>query len=90
MNSIYDALSPDTAAEVQQLARLIYETRENRRAVLAAAGADDPAQLIERIAAGELAEHPAYEHYLAARILTDTHQAARQAMAQRLQEVNGR
>lgn len=89
MNSIYDALPPDAATEVQQLARLIYESREHRRAVLEAAGAGSAEELLERIAQGTVAEHPAYEHYLAARVLADTHDAARQAMAQMLKEVNG-
>ncbi len=90
MNSIYDAMPPDAATEVQLLARLIYETRENRRAVLEAAGADSADALLEHIAQGTIAEHPAYEHYLAARILADTHDAAREAMTQMLKEVNRR
>lgn len=90
MDSIYDTLPPEAAMEVQQLARLIYETRENRRSVLAAAGAASAEELLAHIAAGTVAEHPAYEHYLAARILADTHDAARQAMTQMLKEVNAR
>lgn len=90
MDSIYDALPPEAAMEVQQLARLIYETREHRRTVLAAAAAASPEELLEGIAAGTAAEHPAYEHYLAARILGDTHEAARAAMVQLLKEANAR
>ncbi|MBN8442203.1 MAG: hypothetical protein J0M28_10980 [Thauera sp.] len=88
MGLIYDQLPPDAAMHAQQLSRLIYETRENRRKVLDAAGVADEDALLHRIAAGELAEHPAYEHYLAARILADTHQAARAAIAELLQEAN--
>ncbi len=88
MNSIYDNLDADTSMAVQQLARLIYETRENRRKVLDAMGATAEDELLGRIASGEVPEHPAYEHYLAARILHETHEAARLTMADKLKEVN--
>ncbi len=88
MDPIFDALPPDDALDLQRVTRLIYETRENRRAVLAAMGAADEAELLARIAAGTIDEHPAYEHYLAARILADTHATARAAVASRLQEIN--
>lgn len=88
MNPIQDTLGPEQAMEVEQLARLIYETRENRRQVLDALGAQDEAALLARIVGGELDEHPAYEHYLAARVLASTHEAARTTMAALLQEAN--
>ncbi len=88
MTSIYEDLDPDAAMAVQRLARLIYETRENRRTVLAAAGASSEDALLDRIAGGEIGEHPAYEQYLAARILRDTHEAARLTIADKLKEVN--
>lgn len=90
MDSLYDSLPPETAMEVQQLARLIYETRENRRMVLDASGVADENELLARIGRGEVAEHPAYEHYLAARILGDTHEITRILMADMLQEINRR
>ena len=88
MNPIFDAMPPEDALELEQITRLIYEARENRRKVLDAVGAGDEAALLARIAAGEIDEHPAYEHYLAARILADTHAAARQVVGSRLQEIN--
>lgn len=88
MSLIYDQLPPDAALHAQQLSRLIYETRENRRKVLDASGATDEDQLLHRIVHAELAEHPGYELYLAARILGDTHQAARTAIAALMQEAN--
>ncbi|MCK6410302.1 hypothetical protein [Thauera sp.] len=90
MNPIFDAIPPQEALELEQVARLIYESRENRRKVLDAVGARDEAELLVRIASGEIDEHPAYEHYLAARILADTHEAARQVVGSRLQEINSR
>lgn len=88
MNPIYDSLPPERALEIEQIARLMYETRENRRKVLDAAGAADEQSLLAAIASGDVAEHPSYEHYLAARILADTHEAAREAMSQHLKEAN--
>lgn len=88
MNPIFDSVPPQDALELEQVARLIYESRENRRKVLSAVGASDEAELLARIASGAIDEHPAYEHYLAARILGDTHQAARAAIAELLQEAN--
>lgn len=88
--TIYDALPPEAAPELERLARLVYETREHRRAVLQAVGAADEQALLQRIIDGGIDEHPAYEHYLAARILADTHQAAREAMAISLKELNQR
>lgn len=88
MDPIFDDLPPETAMQVQLASRLSYETRENRRLVLEAVGVADEAELLANIVAGRIAEHPAYEHYLAACILRDTHAAARQAMTQALNEVN--
>lgn len=88
MNPIYDSLPPERALEIELIARLIYETRENRRKVLDALGAADEQSLLAGIASGAVPEHPAYEHYLAARILADTHQAARETMSQHLKEAN--
>jgi len=87
-NPIYEALPPEAALELEQIARLIYESREHRRKVLDAVGAEDESTLLERIIHSDIGEHPAYEHYLAARILGDTHEAARQVMAATLKEVN--
>lgn len=88
MANFFDNLDPDAAAELDQLSRLIYELRAHRNAVLQAHGANDEADLLARIRSGAIAEHPAYEHYLAARILADTREAVRTAVAGRLQETS--
>jgi hypothetical protein len=88
MNPIYDTVPPQDALELEQVARLIFEWRENRRKVLNAVGASDEAELLARIARGDIDEHRAYEHYVAARILAYTHAAARQVVGSRLQEIN--
>ncbi|CAM5374150.1 hypothetical protein ACFQ4M_08685 [Thauera mechernichensis] len=88
MDPVYSALPPDDAAHVQRLSRLMYESRENCRDVLNALGAGSADELLARIAHAELPEHPAYEHYLAARILADTHEIARSEVARILKEAN--
>ncbi|MBL8375477.1 hypothetical protein [Accumulibacter sp.] len=88
MDPLYDALPPDTALRVQLAARLSYETRENRRRVLAAMDVADEGALLGRISRGEVAEHPAYEHYLAACILRDTHESTRQLITDALNKAN--
>jgi len=90
MASFFENLDPDTAEEVEQLSRLVYELRENRSTVLQMHGAEDEAALLQRIQNGAVAEHPAYEHYLAARILADTRETVRVVLAERLTEANNK
>jgi len=71
MADFFENLEYDEAMELQQLSRLIYELRENRNAALKSYGAEDEAALLQKIESGAVDEHPAYEHYLAARILAD-------------------
>src|SRR5690606_4608175 len=89
MEPLYDALEPEQATEIEQLARVMYEAREQRRMILEQYHTDDPAEVLARIAAMTAAgecEHPAYEHYLAVCILDETRNAARSLMAARLKE----
>ena len=88
MADFFDNLEPETAAEIDQLSRLIYELRENRNVVLRPYGAEEEAALLLKIQGGTVAEHPAYEHYLGARILADTRETVRAAVAERLREIN--
>lgn len=90
MASFFENLDPDTAEEIEQLSRLVYELRENRNTVLQMHGAEDEAALLQRIQHGAVAEHPAYEHYLAARILADTRETVRAVLAERLTEANNK
>ncbi len=88
MSNLFELLEPELAEEVESLTLLTYELRENRRAVLRSHGVADEAELLEKIRSGDAAEHPTYEHYLAARILDDTREAARALIVQRLKERN--
>ena len=86
MANFYENIEPSDATQLEQLSRLIYELRENRDAILSANGVADEAALLERIRTGEAAEHPAYEHYLSARILAETRETVRAVMTECLRE----
>ncbi len=88
MPEFFESVPFETATEIEQLARLGYELRENRQAVLQFHEVADEAALLQKIQSGEVAEHPAYEHYLAARILADTRETVRATLAERLKEAN--
>ncbi|ODV04582.1 MAG: hypothetical protein HZY77_04245 [Thiobacillus sp.] len=90
MPEFFESVPFETATEIEQLARLTYELRENCNTVLQFHGVPDEAALLQKIQRGEVAEHPAYEHYLAARILADTRETARAALAERLKEANSK
>lgn len=90
MDPFYSQLPPDDAMEIEQIARLMYEVRVARDEMLARLGAADAAQALDRIRRGELPEHPSYEHYLSARILTDLGTQVRADLAARIEESQGR
>lgn len=86
MANFFENLEHGAATELELLSKLIYELRENRNAVLRPYGAEDEAALLLQIQDGAVAEHPAYEHYLAARILADTRETVRAVVGERLRE----
>jgi hypothetical protein len=67
---------PDDAFDAGTLqylyAKTLYALRESRKAMLKQYGLDTEADLLEKIAAGAIAPHPAYEHYLGALIIEQT------------------
>lgn len=80
-------LSAERAIELDRLTRLVYETRENRKRLLAMYAVSDEAALLARIATGDLPEHPSYEHYLGAKVLEESRAAAREAIVELLDQV---
>lgn len=86
MANFFEGMPPDTAIRLEQLSRLAFQAREYRNAILAPYGVADEAALLEHVREGKADEHPAWEHYLAARILTDTREAARAMIASRAEE----
>lgn len=88
MASFYEDIEPDLAVEIELLAQLIYELRENRNAILQPYGVENESLLLQRIQSGAVDEHPAYDHYLSARILADTREAVRETVAEYLKEAS--
>lgn len=73
----------DVDAQQALFAKIIYTLRESRKELLKRYAVDSEAALLEKIRAGEMAEHPAYEHYLSALIVEQTRMEVRaQATAQ--------
>lgn len=90
MADFFKGMDYEVATEVEALTRLMYELREHRNSLLDSCAVPDEAVLLERITAGDLDEHPAYEQYLAARILADTCETARRLVGEKLQEAQSR
>ena len=88
MDNFFENLEYAEATELQLLSKLIHELRENRHAALKPYGAEDEAALLQQIQAGTVDEHPAYEHYLAARVLADTRETVRAMVGERLKKAN--
>jgi hypothetical protein len=89
MSNYYDALPLHAAEQLEQLSRLAFELRDDRRRLLSRHGVDSEEALLERIRQGEVAEHPAYEHYLGARSLAATREAVRGRLQGVLRELGG-
>lgn len=87
MADFFDTFEPDDAIQLERLSRLIYELRESHKRILASYGVADEIALLEQIYTGKLAEHPAYEHYLSARVLSETRETVRAMVAECLQEI---
>ena len=88
MVDFFEHVEFETATEIEQLSRLAYELRENRHAILKQHDAENEAALLQQIQAGNVTEHPAYEHYLAARILADTREEVRTTLTECLKQAH--
>lgn len=86
MAKFFDNIQPDHAVELEQLSKLVYELRENRNAILNTCNVSNETDLLENICNGKVDEHPAYEHYLAARILAETREIVRGVVSERMKE----
>lgn len=85
MKNYFEGFDYNDAELIESLSLLTYELRENRKLLLEQHGVEDEKTLLGKITAGEIAEHPAYEHYLSARILVATRNAVRDELNLALQ-----
>lgn len=81
MQSYFEGLDHDDAELIESLSRVTYILRENRKSLLEQDGVEDEQALLGKIMAGEIPEHPAYEHYLSAHILAATRNAIRDELS---------
>lgn len=86
MHKFFDNMTVEEAEQVQGLTRLVYELRENHNTLLAQYAVDDEQALLQKIITGQVAEHPAYEHYLSANILSQTRESIRDDIKNYLKE----
>lgn len=89
MTSFYYNVPTETIRQIDDLSGLLYDLREDRKRILSQYQAADEAALLASIVAGEVAEHPAYEHYLAARLLDETRETLRDQLREVLVVANG-
>ena len=87
MTHFLEGISPEDADSVDRLTKLTYELRENRKRLLQAYGAIDETRIEEGIRNGSLEEHPAYEHYLSAKILEMARESIRNDLKTYLKEL---
>lgn len=77
MSSFFDKLPLEAAEQMEQMSRLVFELRENRKQLLQQHGVDDEEALLDLVCSGAVAEHPGYDHYLGARVLAEMREAIR-------------
>ena len=88
MAAFYDNLTHAEIKTLDGLSRLMMELRDSRRQLLERYGTESESALLERIHAGELAEHPAYDDYLGAHIIAATHDQIRAELKNYMLEIN--
>lgn len=88
MANFYENLAPEDVATLDRLSALLIELRESHLALLARYTVASEDELFERLRAGKLAEHTAYEDYLGARIIASTRAAIRSQMRDYMLQIN--
>lgn len=85
MSDFLKNMTVEEAEQIHNLSRLVYELRENRKTLLTQYSTEDEQALLQKITAGQVSEHPAYEHYLSAKILSQTKESIREDLKNYLQ-----
>ena len=77
MRDFFENLSSEDAEQAQRLSRLTYDLRVSRGTLLKQYDVADAAALLDKIRSSVVPEHPAYEHYLSAKILDEMRETIR-------------
>lgn len=89
MTNYYERLPLPGAEQLEQLSRLLFELRENRKAVLRRHGVDSEEALLNLVREQAITEHPGYDDYLGACILDATREVVRSQMQAAVVELGG-
>ncbi|TAM06205.1 MAG: hypothetical protein EPN70_06530 [Paraburkholderia sp.] len=84
MSNFFQNVPSEAAVQMSALSGLIYDLREDRKLLLKQYDAADETELLAKITSGEVAEHPAYDHYLGAKMLADTRETIREQLRELL------
>jgi hypothetical protein len=89
VSNFYGSLPLEAAQQLEQLSRLAFELRENRKELLQQHGVDSEDALLALVCSGAVAEHPGYDHYLGAQVISATRAAVRSQLQAVLIELGG-
>ncbi|MDR3454680.1 MAG: hypothetical protein P4L96_18100 [Rhodoferax sp.] len=89
MTNYFERLPLAGAEQLEQLSRLLFELRENRKTVLRRYGVDSEEALLDLVREQAIAEHPGYDDYLGACILAATREVVRSQMQAAVIELGG-
>ena len=89
MSNFFEKLPFEAAQQLEQLSRIAFELRENRKRLLQQHDADSEEALLALVCGGTVAEHPGYDHYLGARILSKTQETVRNQLKTVMMELGG-
>lgn len=80
MDTFYSGLDANTATRMSLLSRRAFHLREQSKRLLDQLGCETSAQLLIAITGGQLAEHPAYEAWLAVECMQHQRETARRTL----------
>ncbi len=89
MSNFFEKIPFEAAQQLEQLSRIAFELRENRKRLLQQHDADSEEALLALVCSGAVAEHPGYDHYLGARILSKTQETVRNQLKVVMVELGG-
>lgn len=89
MSNFFEKLPFEAAQQMERLSRIAFELRENRKRLLQPYAVDSEEALLALVCSGAVAEHPGYDHYLGARILSATHETVRNQLKDAMVELGG-